>query len=58
MVLEQRQNTFRPKCANAKTPGYIKYMEKIRLLVNEGRWSVQEVDHVIWEYDRRNGING
>jgi hypothetical protein len=36
------------------TPEYKRYMEKIRLLANELGWSVQEVDHAIWEYDRRN----
>jgi hypothetical protein len=36
------------------TPDYKRYMEKIRLLANELGWPVQEVDHAIWEYDRRN----
>lgn len=36
------------------TPEYKRYMEKIRLLANELSWSVQEVDHAIWEYDKQN----
>ncbi|MCK6620672.1 MAG: hypothetical protein HUU32_20030 [Calditrichaceae bacterium] len=32
---------------------YKKYMQKIRHLASELDWSVQEVDHAIWEYDRR-----
>ncbi len=36
------------------TPDYKKYMVKIRGLADELGWSVQEVDHAIWEYDRRN----
>ncbi|MBI3957576.1 MAG: hypothetical protein HY328_02115 [Chloroflexi bacterium] len=36
------------------TPEYKRYMKKIRLLANELGWSVQEVDHAIWEYDKRN----
>lgn len=33
---------------------YKKYMREIRRLANELNWPVQEVDHAIWEYDRRN----
>jgi thermostable 8-oxoguanine DNA glycosylase len=32
---------------------YKKYLDTIRPLAKELGWSVQEVDHVIWEYDRR-----
>jgi hypothetical protein len=33
---------------------YKRYMCKIHRLANELGWPVQEVDHAIWEYDRRN----
>jgi hypothetical protein len=36
------------------TPDYKKYMREIRRLANELGWHAQEVDHAIWEYDRRN----
>jgi hypothetical protein len=35
-------------------PDYRKYMSKVRLLARELEWSVQEVDHAVWDYDRRN----
>jgi hypothetical protein len=38
---------------NYSLPGYKKYMGEIRRLAKELGWPVQEVDHVIWEYDRR-----
>lgn len=37
------------------TPDYKKYMQKIRPLAEQLGWRVQEVDHAIWEYDRRLG---
>jgi len=33
---------------------YRRYMREIRRLANELGWPAQEVDHAIWEYDRRN----
>lgn len=33
---------------------YKKYMREIRRLASELSWPVQEVEHAIWEYDRRN----
>jgi hypothetical protein len=36
-------------------PDYRKYMREIRHLADELGWPVQEVDHAIWEYDRRTG---
>ena len=36
------------------TPKYKKYLREVRRLANELGWPVQEVDHAIWEYDRRN----
>jgi hypothetical protein len=35
-------------------PDYKRYMREIHRLANELDWPVQEVDHAIWEYDRRN----
>jgi len=35
-------------------PDYKKYVREIRRLADELGWPVQEVDHAIWEYDRRN----
>lgn len=35
-------------------PKYKKYLREVRRLANELGWPVQEVDHGIWEYDRRN----
>ena len=35
-------------------PEYKKYMREIRRLADELGWPMQEVDHAIWEYDRRN----
>lgn len=34
-------------------PDYKKYMREIRRLAAELNWLPQEVDHAIWEYDRR-----
>jgi hypothetical protein len=34
-------------------PNYKKYMVKIRALADELGWPVQEVDHAIWEYDKK-----
>jgi hypothetical protein len=36
-------------------PDYREYMREIRRLADELSWPVQEVDHAIWEYDRRTG---
>jgi hypothetical protein len=33
---------------------YKRYLHEIRKLANQLGWSAQEVDHAIWEYDRRN----
>lgn len=33
---------------------YKRYLEKVRSISEELKWSVQEVDLAIWEYDRRN----
>ena len=35
-------------------PKYKRYLHEIRRLAGELGWPVQEVDHAIWEYDRRN----
>ena len=35
-------------------PKYKRYLREVRRLANELGWPVQEVDHAIWEYDRRN----
>ncbi len=35
------------------TADYKRYMTKIRELASELGWQVQEVDHAIWEFDRR-----
>ena len=32
---------------------YLRYVREIRYLAEESGWPVQEVDHAIWEYDRR-----
>jgi len=37
------------------TPDYKKYMRQIRCLANDLDWPAQEVDHAIWEFDRRQG---
>lgn len=33
---------------------YKRYLHEIRKFSNQLGWSAQEVDHAIWEYDRRN----
>lgn len=33
---------------------YKKYMRELHILADDLGWPVQEVDHAIWEYDRRN----
>lgn len=38
---------------NYSLTGYKKYMGEIRRLAEELGWPAQEVDHVIWEYDRK-----
>jgi len=35
-------------------PKYKRYLREVRRLADELGWPVQEVDHAIWEYDRRN----
>lgn len=34
-------------------PQYLKYREKVRTLADELRWSIQETDLALWEWDRR-----
>jgi len=34
-------------------PDYKRYVNEIRRLAKELNWPVQEVDHAIWEYDKR-----
>ena len=38
-------------------PDYRKYMKRIWKFSKELNWSPQEIDFVIWEYDRRHGHN-
>ena len=39
-------------------PKYKRYLREIRRLADELGWLAQEVDHAIWEHDRRNSGQG
>lgn len=46
---------FGERKSSFSIPDYQRYVKEVRRLAKELNWSIQEVDHAIWEYDRRHG---
>ena len=45
------RQVFPKKQVDYSVSGYLRYMQKIWLLADELRWTAQEVDLAIWQYD-------
>ncbi len=56
-VIDSRnwRQVFPEEETNFSISDYKRYMREMRRLSKELDWPVQEVDHAIWEYDRRRG---